>query len=144
MLEGLQCEECGAIPRGMKLCHDMFDDLLGIKYRGDGEAYRLAVACYTFQHPRSHSSAAWWFAYFYLEALYHRQLTSQEAREVAHSRYENKTSNLPEESPLLHNAPTWSATISDFTANVLEAPLDAALKWSYAILQDAESYIRVG
>lgn len=141
MLNELQCKECGASPRGMKLCHDMFDDLLGIKYRSDGEAYRLAVACYTFQHPESHSGAAWWFAYFYLDALYHQNLSSPDAREIAHKRYGEEQTQLPQDSPLLANRPKWSTDIADFTANVLASPDEAALYWAHSIIKDAKGLI---
>lgn len=142
MLSGLRCVECGALPRGMKLCHDLFDELLGIKYREDGEAYRLAVACYTFQHPRSHSAKAWWYACYYLDAFVSQGLSSKAAREQGRQHYEQIQGDTPKPSPLLlvDIRPVWQQTIADFSAQVLASPFVAAKSWAFSMMEDYHTW----
>lgn len=140
MLQDLHCKECGAAPRGMKLCHDLFDDLLGIKYSGTGEAYRLALACYTFQHPKSHSPRAWSFARRYLEAVVVHGIHPRHAKEHAQILFDQ----APDEetySPL-QDQPSlpWTRTISDYNSHFLNDPLEDAITWATESYQCYEQW----
>lgn len=137
MLDVLICKECGARPRGMKLCHDLFDDLLGIKYSGNGYGYRLALTCYTFQHPQSHTASAWTFAKYYLESVVHYTVAPSEAKEHAQVRFD-AASNKEETQLRDASSITWTRTIADFTGHFLQDPLQEAIDWAHTILQDYE------
>ncbi len=141
MFKELHCKECGAAPKGMKQCHELFDDLLGIKYLGDGEAYRLAVACYTFQHPHSHSAKAWHYAHAYLTAFVHDNLPSKQARQEANATLHTlNPEKLELESPLLHQEIPWPHSILDFSNEVQRTPIEAAETWAHSLLQAQEEW----
>lgn len=142
MFKELTCNECGAAPKGMKQCHELFDDLLGIKYLGDGEAYRLAIACYTFQHPHSHTSKAWHYAHAYLSALVHDNLPSKQARQEANQNMESRNpAMLDRPPPHLHHRIPWSQNIVNFSNEVQKTPTETALTWARSLLHTYEEWL---
>lgn len=140
MLDALKCQECGAT-RGMKLCHELFDDLLGIKYVGNGAAYRLALACYTFQHPKSHTKLSWWFARRYLEAIVLHDIEPHKAKEFAQGVYDQEEDALPEV-PIKELPPLpWERTIAEFTGHqFLVDPLDEAIAWAHSLIHTYQEW----
>lgn len=135
MLDVLTCKECGAAPRGMKLCHDLFDDLLGMKYLGNGEAYRIAVACYTFQHPATQPPKAWRYAHDMLIQLVDQKRSLKEAYERAEESATPSTAQPP-----IPPATIWKLTIMDFADHLMQDPTTFARQRAASLLQSYRVY----
>jgi len=63
-----RCPDCGAPSAAGKRCPDRLYDLLVLKQRGHEAQYRLAVACFALQHPRTHSANCLAVARFQVES----------------------------------------------------------------------------
>jgi len=132
-----KCPECGAAPRGMKLCHDLFDDLLGMKYLGNGEAYRIAVACYTFQHPATQPPKAWYYARDMLRQLVREGRSLKEAYEQA-----EEIAQPRQDRPAIPPPEIWQVTIMDFAEHLMQEPTAFAMTWAASLLESYEAYLQ--
>ena len=63
-----RCADCGAPSGAGKSCPDRLYELLVLKCREHEAQYRLALACFALQHPRTHSANCLAVARFQLES----------------------------------------------------------------------------
>jgi hypothetical protein len=66
-MSAIRCADCGAPSGAGKRCPDRLYDLL-LKDRMHEAQYRLAVACFALQHPRTHSANCLAVARFQVES----------------------------------------------------------------------------
>jgi len=132
----MNCSECGAKIKGMRFCYNLFDEHVRLKYTGDGKSYPVMMACYTLQHPQSHSLKAWIFAKRKLKLLVEEQISSMKADEVVESSLDSADLEYAQKQIDALANHRWSMTIVDFAEHAFPDPLSTAREWGRKILAE--------